>query len=135
MTNEELAAWIKHYEGFCSHPYLDTVGKLTIGYGRNLDDNGLTQKEADYLLLNDIEGIKSDLMCFPWFSLISENSQCALINMCFNMGLGQLLKFKKMIDALIKKDYVTASREALNSEWARQVGQRATDVALMIRKG
>jgi lysozyme len=34
--------------------YKDSVGKWTIGVGRNLDDVGLRPDEIDYLLDNDV---------------------------------------------------------------------------------
>lgn len=37
-------------EGLRLKPYRDTVGKLTIGVGRNLDDVGITKDEAMHLL-------------------------------------------------------------------------------------
>ena len=41
-------------EGFRSKPYRDVVGKLTIGFGRNIEDNGITKPEARQLLFNDV---------------------------------------------------------------------------------
>ncbi len=133
MTN--LKDWIKKCEAFRSHPYLDTVGKITIGWGRNIDDNGISKEEADYLFDNDFNRCKAELAPFPWYVNQPQNVQDALMNMCFNIGIGRLLGFRKMIAALIVKDYTKAAIEALDSKWATQVGQRAKDVALMIRQG
>ncbi len=58
----------------------------------------------------------------------------AIVNMCFNMGLTKLLKFTRMINALIAKDYNLAAKEALQSLWAKQVGQRAVDIANIFKK-
>lgn len=44
---------IRH-EGLKLKPYRDTVGKLTIGAGRNLNDLGISEREAMFLLDNDI---------------------------------------------------------------------------------
>lgn len=41
-------------EGLKLKPYRCTSNKLTIGIGRNLDDNGITEAEARYLLHNDL---------------------------------------------------------------------------------
>ena len=43
MNWERLKNDIKRHEGFRSKPYKDTVGKTTIGYGRNLDDVASTR--------------------------------------------------------------------------------------------
>ena len=50
---ESLKDWIKSCEGYESHPYLDTVGKVTIGYGRNIGDNGISLEEAQIMFNND----------------------------------------------------------------------------------
>lgn len=133
ITN--LKSWIKQCEGFNDHPYLDTVGKVTIGWGRNLDDRGISVDEAELMLTNDINLCHEELLNYIWYQIQPEPVKWALINMCFNMGLSKLLSFKKMIAALCHKDYTTAAQEALNSKWALQVGQRAKDVAVMIREG
>ncbi len=136
MKEEDLKDWIKACEGFRAHPYLDTVGvgKVTIGYGRNIDDNGISPKEAEFMLDNDISRCKEELSHYGWYTNSPLNVQAALINMCFNLGLTKLISFKKMIAALERQDYTVASIEALNSRWAEQVGKRAKDVALMMRE-
>lgn len=133
-NEHKLEEWLKHCEGFSSHPYLDTVKKVTIGYGRNIDDNGITQAEAEIMLRNDIARCKAELAPYAWYVEQPAGVQMALLNMCFNIGIGGLLGFRKMIMALTVKDYTKAAKEALDSKWALQVGQRAKDVALMIRE-
>jgi len=130
-----LKDWIKQCEGFRSHPYLDTVGKVTIGFGRNIDDLGISMDEAEFMLDNDIARCKHQLETYPWYVKQPPCVKDALVNMCFNVGITRLLGFHNMIKALMVYDYTTAAQEALNSKWASQVGQRAKDVALMIREG
>jgi lysozyme len=132
---DNLEAWLKKCEGYNPKPYLDTVGKLTIGWGRCLDSVGISIDEAQLMLDNDIKTATKELEKHSWYLTQPENVKTALINMCFNMGISRLLGFKRMIAALISKDYTKASLEALNSKWANQVGDRARDVALMIRQG
>jgi lysozyme len=108
---------------------------MSIGIGRNLDGNGITKDEAIYLMRNDIERCTSELMSYSWYRSQPRVIRLALINMCFNLGLTRLLKFKKMIAALSIHDYETAANEALDSRWAKQVGSRATDIADIIRAG
>lgn len=121
---------IKKHEGLRLKPYRCTAGKLTIGYGRNLEDNGITEEEAHFLLMNDLE--KSwDECCkaFSWISKMDKIRQGVIVELCFNMGLGRLKGFKKMLAACERGDYETASVEMLDSLWARQVGQRAKTLA------
>ena len=116
-------------------PYTDTVGVLTIGWGRNLDDNGISQEEADFLFDNDFNRCERELGTCSWYTAQPEGVKGALMNMCFNLGLPRLKGFKRMIAALEAKNYTVAAQEALNSKWATQVGDRAKDVALMLREG
>jgi lysozyme len=134
MYYSEMLLWLKKNEGFKSHPYLDTSGKVTIGYGRNLDDGGISPEEADYLLRSDLNIAIESMEEFTWFHDQPEDIQDALINMSFNMGITRLKGFKQMLDAIEKKDYATAAMEALDSDWASEVGQRAKDIAVMIRE-
>ena len=133
--NVNLKEWIKSCEGYRSHPYKDPRGNLTIGWGRNLDSIGLSESEADSLIDNDIARCERELAPFEWFKNQPEGVKAALINMSFNLGIGKLLLFEKMIAALSANDYAMAAIQVLNSNWAFQVGQRAKDVAVMIREG
>lgn len=131
---DALKEWIKKCEGYRSHPYLDSVGKVTIGWGHNLD-NGIPLDVADMLLDDDIKQVKQYLLTKNWYVIQPPGVQMAIENMCFNLGIYKLLTFYKMINALCIKDYTTAALEALDSKWATQVGERAKDVAIMIREG
>lgn len=135
MNDDDLLSWIKSHEGFRAHPYQDTEGFTTIGYGRNLSQLGISHEEAEMLLDNDILRCKQELSPFLWYYGQPPNVRDALVNMCFNLGITKLLGFKRMIAALENKDYTKASIEALDSRWAQQVHQRAVDVATMIREG
>lgn len=132
---ENLKNWIKRSEGYSQFPYRCTSNYLTIGWGRNLDEVGISKEEAEIMLDNDIECCQHDLSIFPWYLEQPSGVQMALINMCFNIGIGRLLGFKKMIKALQKKDYTQASLESLDSKWAKQVPNRAKDIAIAIRAG
>jgi len=134
MSFSQLKSWIKKYEGKRNYPYTDSVGKLTIGWGRNLE-NGISDEEAEMLFQNDFERAKSELEGRSWYILQPPSVRHALIHMNFNMGFARLLTFKKMIQALINKDYPLAAREAFDSKWAVQVGDRAKDIAVMISEG
>lgn len=84
---------------------------------------------------NDFARCQKELAQYSWYVDQPQNVKDALMNMNFNLGISRLLGFKKMITALVAKDYTKAAIEALNSKWSQQVGQRAKDVALMIRQG
>lgn len=116
-------------------PYRCTSGKLTIGIGRNLDDNGITEQEAMILLHNDIVRVKNQLSHLPEYLNLDEVRRTVLANMCFNLGIGGLRTFKKMLSALDHGDYDKAADEMLESKWAHQVGKRAVRLARQMRTG
>ena len=137
MNLNDLKDQLIKHEGLRLKPYWDTAGKLTIGIGRNLDDVGVTDLEARFLCDNDIERAMRQLdRALPfWRQLDGEKRQMALVNMCFNLGPGRLLEFEKFIAALKVGDWAVATREMLDSKWAKQVGGRAAELAELVRRG
>jgi lysozyme len=131
----DLISMLKRHEGLRLKPYHCSAGKLSIGFGRNLDDMGISEDEALYLLQNDIDRCYSELSVFNWFHELDQIRQEALISMLFNLGLPRLLTFKKMIARLMAKEYSQAAEEIINSLYARQVGDRANELAYMIERG
>ncbi|RJE76979.1 hypothetical protein CWB96_06370 [Pseudoalteromonas citrea] len=131
-----LKAQLICHEGLLCKPYTCTAGKLTIGVGRNLEDRGITEQEAEYLLDNDIHSVLSEVANeIPIFNNVSEVRQLVLLNMAFNLGVGGLKKFKKMLAALCVEEFNLAAQEMLNSKWAKQVGHRANELADMMAQG
>lgn len=127
---------IARHEGLRLKPYRCTAGKLTIGYGRNLEDNGISQEEAFYMLLHDIKEVEKDLDPFiPKDVTINEARYSVLVNMTFNLGINRILRFKKMWQALNKGDFDKAAEEMLDSLWARQVGNRSIELSEIMRTG
>ena len=136
MDMTKLKAELIRDEGLRLKPYRCTAGKLTIGVGRNLDDVGLIAEEASYLLENDIGRSAGDLdQNVPWWRSMTDARQRALVNMCFNLGWPRLKGFKNMLAHLQAGDFERAAAEALDSRWARQVGERAARIAALIREG
>jgi len=126
---------IKH-EGLRLHPYKDTVGKWTLGIGRNLDDKGISEAEAVLMLDNDIADCKEQLdRNIPWWRGLNGPRMAVMVSMCFNLGIGGLLRFKKTLAAIEGEEWDIACIEMLDSKWARQVGGRANDLAQMMRTG
>ena len=139
MKFHELTADLKRDEGFVRHAYQDHLGFWTIGIGRLIDkrrDGGISEAEAEHLLGNDIKAVIVDLdRSCPWWTALSDPRQRALANMCFNLGLSRLLGFRKMLAALEAGDFAGAATEALDSRWARQVGDRAQRIATLLSVG
>lgn len=125
---------LKKHEGFRSKPYRCPAGKLTIGYGRNIEDNGITEAEASFLLVEDVKKCRAECQkSFAWFEAMDRDRQDVIVELDFNMGLKRLLGFKKMLAACARKDYEATAREMLDSLWARQVGKRAQTLAAIMK--
>ena len=123
-------------EGLRLKPYKDTVDKLTIGVGRNLDDRGISNDEAMYLLDNDIKSHTNDLLtAFPWVTKLDEARRNVLINMVFNMGIDRFKAFKLTLAAIKEGNYELAAGHMEDSLWYRQVGPRAARLASIMRTG
>jgi lysozyme len=135
LLKDEFEEMIIRHEGLKLKPYRCTAGKLTIGVGRNLDDNGITEAEAIMMLKYDIEVARSALLRYGWFVTMDSIRQEAIINMVFNLGMTRFLQFKKTIAHLQNKEWNLAAKEMLNSKWAEQVGNRAKEIAGIIITG
>jgi lysozyme len=110
------------HEGFRSKPYRDTVGKLTVGVGYNLDDRGLTPmtvalgRAITMAYLNDIglteaEGrtvLQADIRLFeqsvrkrfPMYDRLTEVRQRVVLDLAFNVGTAKALGFVSAISAM-----------------------------------
>lgn len=117
-------------------PYQCSAGFTTIGYGHNLQANGLTLAQAERLLDDDIDAAIRDLVVrFPWFEALDPVRQSVLVDMCFNLGIAGLGAFKNTLAAIQRGDYDAASVGMLASRWAEQTGRRARTLAEMMRTG
>jgi len=127
---------IRYHEGLRLHPYFCTAGKLTIGWGRNLEDRGLTQEEADFIFDTDWKRVKAELQsALPWTDQLDAVRYAVLADMCFNLGLPKFLAFKQTLEAVKQGDYARAASRMLASLWATQVPDRAKRLAAMMATG
>jgi lysozyme len=132
----DIVAHIKRHEGLRLKPYKCTDGKVTIGYGRNLTSNGITDEEAAILLEHDVLNSIFELLAYDWFNQLDIVRKGVLIELHYNIGLPSVLGFLRMIAALEKKDYQSASEELLDSKWAKDVGpSRSKNMALRLLNG
>lgn len=112
------------------------VGQPTIGIGCNVGPGaGITEAEADYLLTNRLRTAAADASTLPGFSGLDDPRRLVLVDMVFNMGVRTVATFVGMLGALKAHDYATAATHMLQSRWAQQVGNRATELAQIMRTG
>jgi lysozyme len=132
MMTQEMSSKLKrsvvNHEDRRNFPYIDTANKITIGIGYNLSDRGMPDWWIDEQYESDAEYFYNQLSTFPWFSHLNMDRQIVLIDMSF-MGIKRLLTFNKMIEYLSTEDYDNAAKEMLDSDWAKEVGQRAIDLS------
>lgn len=134
MNYSALKASLKADEDVRYKPYRDTVGKLTIGCGRNLDDVGISDSEVDFLLMTDVGRAEGGLdHWMPWWRQQPDNVQMVLVQCAFNMGIEGLMEFKVMLGRVQAGDYAGAAEAMLESKWAGQVHDRATRLANLMR--
>lgn len=117
-------------------PYKCTADKLTIGYGRNLEDSGITEPEAMILLKNDIAKTMEQLdQALHFYKRLGPVRRDVLTNMAFQMGVSGLLKFKKTLDYVAQGEFEKASVEMLISKWAKQTPNRTKELSEQMRTG
>ena len=133
MWTDDLKDRLRIEEGVRLKPYSDSVGILTIGVGRNLQDNGLRPSEVDFMLSNDIAEVVEECSKWPFWSQIPDNVKLVLADMCFNLGFEGVSKFHMMLNSVELGDYKQAADQMLQSKWAEQVGQRAIKLADVMR--
>ncbi|PKN78198.1 MAG: lysozyme [Candidatus Cloacimonetes bacterium HGW-Cloacimonetes-1] len=134
---QKVKEQLLRHEGLKLKPYRCPAGKLTIGVGRNLEECGISQKEAFVLMENDILHCESELLGhIPIaYSGLNETRKSVLLNMCFNLGISGLLEFKNTLAFIGAGDFERAANNMLASRWAKQVGRRAIELSEMMRKG
>ncbi|MBQ7284852.1 MAG: glycoside hydrolase family protein [Alphaproteobacteria bacterium] len=141
------------HEGIRLQPYRCPRGFLTIGIGRNLEANplsreeikvlgrrdlssGITRQEAFFLLRGDIRRtINYCRKKISFFDKLDDERQYVLVDMAFNLGIGGLLKFQKMLYFIGSGNYRQAATEMLSSSYARQVKLRAERLAQTLHSG
>lgn len=123
--NAELVKHQRWAEAVRKFPYEDSVGKITIGVGRNLEDVGLSEEEINYLHNNDLDRTWQEASGLHWFAGLDDVRKLIVLDMIFNMGLKRFLGFVNTIEALTHRDFPRAAREMVDSRWYRQTGRRA----------
>jgi len=139
---EKLKAQVIHSEGIRTTAYKDTLNNWTIGVGHLIKipdeeyllDKELTDLEVDQIFTTDLNQAIDDARKFIDVDSLSEEAFFVVVDMAFNLGLPKLMRFQNFQQALKEKDYKKASREMLNSLWARQLPNRSKRLAKQMRE-
>ena len=134
-VSDQLVSYMKKAEGFRALAYECPAGKLTVGYGKNIEDQpGLSEEQASVILQMDLINAAKEVDSFAPKD-IGPNRRAALVAMVFQLGMPGVKKFKKMLAALEQGNWLEAADQALDSRWARQTPSRAQWVAEILKTG
>jgi lysozyme len=131
---KDLLEKIKHHEGFVGHVYKCTEGFDTIGYGFAIKDLEMPEHIAEELLILKLEKLQKNANSrFKWLEDMPQEVQEVVINMCYQLGINGVSKFRKAISAMQEGDWEEAADEMLDSLWARQTPNRAKELSDIVR--
>ena len=129
-------ALIKLHEGYRDRLYRCTAGKLTIGFGWNVEDTPICTEAATAQLDHQLDKAIIALHgIFPEFFSMGPWRQSALTDMMFNLGPTRFQGFRRMIAAIKLGHWHTAAAEAMDSKWCTQVGSRGERIVQILRTG
>ena len=126
--SDRIYKMLENDEGKTNKLYKCPAGKLTIGIGWNIEDNGIPDDVVYQLLRHGVKMATADMIDVLGVEYIPQLSDAqfdALVMMSFNLGKTRFATFKKMLEAVRKEDYKKAQEEMKDSKWAVQVGKRA----------
>lgn len=113
-------------EGLVLQVYKDSLGYDTIGVGRCLSKNGISEDEAMYLLENDINRVVANLdkVWEVWRSF-PVPAQEVCVDCTFQMGITGFMNFRRTRALMEMGAWLEASEEILRSKYAVQTPNRA----------
>ena len=127
----KLKARIKKNEGYRNQIYYDQLGKPTIGFGhlitqkeKFLHRKKYSKKYLNTIFENDFNLALNDFIKNYSVKSLSKNLQEVLLEMIFQLGIRNCLKFKKF-NKFLKKNFLhMAALEMLDSHWYVQTPKR-----------
>ena len=122
----KLIEAVKLSEGFRDRVYKDTLGIDTIGYGFAIKDLVLDEDISEMILKRKLEALIERVnKRFDFVECLPEEAQEVIYEMCYQLGVTGVSKFKKTLLYLENEEFNMASKEMLDSKWARQTPNRA----------
>jgi lysozyme len=130
---ETIQQMLIRHEGKKPFLYHDSKNILTIGVGWNIEHEPMRENEIALRLSNDILETQNELdSSLPFWRLLNQYQQMAMVDLCFNMGIETLKTFKTFLGLMQSKHFEEASMDLVNTAYAKQVGSRANDNAKLI---
>lgn len=130
MITNDVFKFTKLAEGLSLKPYRCPAGKLTIGYGHNLEANGISEEIANQLLHEDLD--KSESYVLKTLGHLKEPFYGVAIDMVFNLGPKGFSSMKRLNKALADHNKDEVLTELVDSKWFLQVGYRSKAIWLAV---
>ena len=132
MASHLLEA-VKLSEGFRDRVYKDTLGIDTIGYGFAIKDLVIDKDVAEMILIRKLDALIERVnKRFAFVKDLPEAGQEVIYEMCYQLGVTGVSKFKKTLLYLENHEFKMAAKEMLDSKWARQTSNRANRLSDII---
>jgi len=126
---------IKKHEGYVGIVYKDSLGIDTIGYGFAIKDLELDEDICEIILERKLRELETRVnLKFKWFIYMPQEIKDVVMEMCYQLGVGGVSKFKKTIAYLQNKQWEEASVEMLDSRWAKQTPNRAKELSNRVKE-
>jgi lysozyme len=117
------------------------AGNPSIGIGRDLASDGISEEECELLFANDMQSAQAEVLgALPWVADLSPARQVVVFSLHFNMCLHNIhhlsVEWPKFLAQMQAGDFGTAATNLESSQpWAREVGPRAARLANLVRNG
>ena len=125
---------IAQHEGFSSTVYKCTAGVDTIGIGFAIKDLELSEDVCELILKEKLQALEERFEDkFDWFKTSPIEVRNVMLNMAYQLGFRGFCKFKKTLSYLQNAEWESASKEMLDSKWAKQTPNRANELSEIIK--
>jgi len=135
LTYTILKKRIKKNEGFSNKPYKDILGNATIGYGHLIKkkETFFNKKNSPKKYLTTIFNNDFDIALNNYKKNIFKNYHSPkdkelVVEMIFQLGIKNVLKFKKMILNLNQQKKHMVALEMMKSQWYKQTPKRVENL-------
>ena len=139
---------IGYEEGFKERPYYCSMGYPTVGFGFKIGPKDAPLKFYQFSITKEIgtvwlasilniliNSMKGYSQIDKAIQVCNEAQSAVLISMAYQMGADGLSNFKNTLNLIINKDFNGASKNMLDSLWAKQTPNRAARHAEQLRTG
>jgi lysozyme len=131
---KDIIEQLKIHEGYKPKVYKCTAGVDTIGIGFAIKDLELSEDVCELILKEKLQALEERFEDkFDWFKTSPIEVRNVMLNMAYQLGFRGFCKFKKTLSYLENAEWEKASKEMLDSRWAKQTPNRANELSEIIK--